>query len=268
MSSRSKFVFDIICGTAIGIFSAVCFKHWFFQAIDSVILQNLFTVVIAIPFTILGSLKIDELGFIDKVANLLGLEIVEAEEDNEVEENKEDIEVKQLNNTISDLENTNDDIIIGITSDEVSFDEINAPEYYQFILDYLSADGFFNDFGNPELLSWDFEFMSQVGDIINRLYGDKITKSTNDGTTILATLVSEAGIYALVNDKNEVGATEIMNSIKNWTQYLNFNEKANVFNAINEETSCSYHPYHKSKNKTYTKARGNIIEFRSPSSHS
>lgn len=267
MSSKSKWVIDIIGGVSVGIFSTICLRQWFFQMIDSVILENLFTGITATLITVIGDLAIEESGFSEKVIGLLGLEVDELEQDNDTLKDKKNNEIKKTNNIISELEDVDDNIIVDITSNTVSFDKINEPEYYQFILDYLATDGFFNDFGNPELLSWDFEFMSEVGNIINRLYGDKIVSSTNDGSTILATLVSEAGIYALVNDKKEVGTIEIMNSIKNWTQYLTFEEKLHIFNVINEETTCDYNPYHKNKNKVYTKTRGNIIEFRSPNSH-
>lgn len=263
MSSKTKWFIDSISGTVIGAFVAVCLRQWFMQDFDS-LWQDLFTVVMTGLVAAAGKIKIEESRFSEIVASLLGVE-AKTEEDVDNESKKSNVKVKKIENSLNELEDVSESIITDITSNVILFDEINTPEYYQFVLDYLSADGFFNDFGNPELLSWDFEFMSEVGDIINRLYGDKIVESTNDGSTILATLVAEAGIYALVNKKKEVGCTEIINSIKNWTQYLNLNEKINIFNTINEETDCSYHPYH--KNKVYTKTRGNIIEFRGPSSH-
>lgn len=155
------------------------------------------------------------------------------------------------------LEQNNDEIISEITSEITPFSAISGPEYYQFVLDYLATDGYFNELGNAQMLKWDFEFLSKVGKIINRLYGKRIINITKDSSVILATLVAEAAIYALINEKNQVGPVEILNSIKNWTQYLSLTDKINIFDTVCRETDCTYHPYHKKEDKK----RGKILIF-------
>ncbi len=153
------------------------------------------------------------------------------------------------------LDQDNDEIISEMTSEIIPFSIISGPEYYQFVLDYLATDGYFNDFGNAQKLKWDFDFLSKVGRIINRLYGRRITGITNDSSAILAALVAEAGIYSLVNEIDQVGPVEILNSIKNWTQYLSLTDKIHIFDTVCTETGCTYHPYH----KNIAKERGKIL---------
>lgn len=155
------------------------------------------------------------------------------------------------------LKQDDDEIISEITSEVTPFSAISGPEYYQFVLDYLATDGYFNELGNAQMLKWDFEFLSKVGKIINRLYGKRIINITKDSSVILATLVAEAAIYALINEKNQVGPVEILNSIKNWTQYLSLTDKINIFDTVCRETDCTYHPYHKKEDKK----RGKILIF-------
>lgn len=156
-----------------------------------------------------------------------------------------------------------DEIISEITSEVTPFSAISAPEYYQFVLDYLATDGYFNELGNAQILKWDFDFLSEVGKIINRLYGKRIINITKDSSVILATLVAEAGIYALINEKDQVGPVEILNSIKNWTQYLSLTDKINIFDTVCRETDCAYHPYHKKEDKE----RGKILIFEPKDKH-
>lgn len=161
------------------------------------------------------------------------------------------------------LAQDDDEIISEITSEVTPFSVISGPEYYQFVLDYLATDGYFNELGNAQILKWDFDFLSKVGKIINRLYGKRIINITKDSSVILATLVAEAGIYALINEKDQVGPVEILNSIKNWTQYLSLPDKINIFDTVCRETDCTYHPYHKKEDKE----RGKILIFEPKGKH-
>ena len=68
--------------------------------------------------------------------------------------------------------------------------------------------------------------------------------------------------YALVNNRNQVGKTELLNTFKTWT-YMPFNMSLSVLETLFEEQNIDYkeHPFGIKKKKTQNKQYKKVIEF-------
>ena len=145
------------------------------------------------------------------------------------------------------------------------FDIDSETDYYELILSYVQDSYYIEKgYGNPRNIDWNVSFLKKVIKIIVRDHREELLEKDNHYSNfhLTASLVENSLTYALVNNKEQVGQSEIINTFKNW-DYLPFNIKLSVLDTLFAEENIDFanHPFgisKKKKEKPYQK----IIEFK------
>lgn len=118
-------------------------------------------------------------------------------------------------------------------------------------------------YGNPDSLKWDMDFLNRVLTLIATNYRQQLIEYHEDYSNLaLATsFILNATTYALVNKKEEVGQREILSTFKNW-RYIPFSMQDKILTKLFEEDGIDYslHPYRERKDPSLIK-RPKIIKL-------
>lgn len=145
------------------------------------------------------------------------------------------------------------------------FDIDSETDYYELILSYIQDPYYIEKgYGDPYNIDWNVSFLKKVIKIIVRDHRKELLEKDPHYSNfrLTASLVENSLMYALINNKEQVGPTEIINTFKNW-DYLPFNVELSVLDTLFTEENIDFanHPFgisKKSKEKSYQK----IIEFK------
>ena len=128
----------------------------------------------------------------------------------------------------------------GYDFDITSMSDINS------IIIAANGSKYYQQFGNPNSLDWDMDFLSRVLTTVAFNYRQKLIEYHPDYSNLaLATsLITNAITYALVNNRQQVGQREILSSFKNW-YYVPFGIQDRTLTKLFEEDGIDYslHPY-------------------------
>ncbi len=126
------------------------------------------------------------------------------------------------------------------------FDADNIKHYEDIIESYKGQD-YWQEKGlsSPEDLEWDVEFLRTVIKTIIRDHRQELRKQNPQYTNLnlACSYIYNVMLYAVLNNRKEVGQTEMLNTFKNWS-YLPFDMKIDTINTIFDENEISYdeHP--------------------------
>lgn len=126
------------------------------------------------------------------------------------------------------------------------FDVDNVEDYDSIISNFESQD-YWQEEGlpSPENLIWDMAFLMIIVKTIVKHNRSELRKQNEEYTnlSLAADYIYNAMLYAVLNNKKEVGKTELLNTFKNWN-YLPFEMKLDTINIIFNENEISYdeHP--------------------------
>ncbi len=126
------------------------------------------------------------------------------------------------------------------------FDVDNVEDYDSIISNFESQDYWQEEgFPSPENLIWDMAFLMIIVKTIVKHNRSELRKQNEEYTnlSLAADYIYNAMLYAVLNNKKEVGQTELLNTFKNWN-YLPFEMKIDTINTIFDENEISYeeHP--------------------------
>lgn len=111
-------------------------------------------------------------------------------------------------------------------------------------------------YGNPDSLNWDMDFLNRVLTLIATNYRQELIEYHKDYSNLaLATsFIINTITYALVNKKEEVGQREILNTFKNW-RYIPFSMQDKILTKLFEEDGIDYslHPYRERRDPSLVK---------------
>ena len=148
--------------------------------------------------------------------------------------------------------------------DATWFDADDIKHYEAIIANYEKQEYWQEEgYPSPENLKWDLEFLRTIIKTIIRDHRQELRKTNSEYTNLnlAGNYIFNAMAYAVLNNKKEVGQTELLNTFKNWN-YLPFEMKLDTINTIFDENEISYdeHPLgiKKSKDKKPTQK---IITF-------
>lgn len=146
-----------------------------------------------------------------------------------------------------------------------SFDSNNI-EHYKTIIESVSKSEYIQNLAttNPSDLKWDIDFLMRIMNIITKDHREELVQRDNmyQNFPLVISYIYNALAYAVVNNKKEVGKTEMINTFKNW-DYIPFDMKLDVIDKVFEEYEIDYkeHPYKFSKTKIKNRQQ-KIIAFR------
>lgn len=126
-----------------------------------------------------------------------------------------------------------------------NFDITNIEDYKTVIQAVCSNDKL-EQYGNPYALDWDMDFLYRIMNLIATNYRQELVQMNEEfpNIALVGNYVFNAIIYALVNNREEVGQREMLATFKNWT-YLPFAVQDKVLTQLFEEDGIDYslHPY-------------------------
>lgn len=131
------------------------------------------------------------------------------------------------------------------------FDIDDGNDYYQLILDYISDPYYIEKgFGDPRNIDWDIGFLKKIIKILVRDHKEELMERVDDYTNfhLAASFIDNALMYSLLNKRDLVGQTEMINTFKNW-QYIPFDIKLATLDTLFTEEDIDYskHPFGVSK---------------------
>ena len=160
-------------------------------------------------------------------------------------------------------------ILMGVEEDgrirPFIFDLEDGTGYFELIKAF-SQDPYFIEegLGDPRGLDWDIDFLRTIIKTIVRDHHKELQAHDEEYSPIdiTANLISNAMAYAVLNNRNEVGKTELLNTFKTWT-YMPFQMTLNVLETLFEEQNLDYkeHPFGIKKKKQSAKPYQKIIQF-------
>lgn len=111
-------------------------------------------------------------------------------------------------------------------------------------------------YGNPDSLNWDMDFLNRVLTLIATNYRQELIEYHEEYSNLaLATsFITNAITYALVNKREEVGQREIISTFKNW-RYVPFSMQDKILTKLFEEDGIDYslHPYRERRDPSIAK---------------
>lgn len=135
-----------------------------------------------------------------------------------------------------------------------SFDSNNI-EHYRTIIESISKSDYIQNLAtsNPNDLKWDVDFLMKIMNIIIKDHREELVQKDEEHQNfpLVISYMYNALAYAVVNNKKEVGKTEMINTFKNW-DYIPFDMKLAVLDKIfeNEEIDYKEHPFKHTKTKS------------------
>lgn len=160
-------------------------------------------------------------------------------------------------------------VLMGVMEDDsvrvFEFDLEDGNGYFELIRAF-SNDPYFTEegLGDPRGMDWDIDFLRTIIKTIVRDHHEELLAHDKEYSPIdiTANLISNAMAYALVNNRDQVGKTELLNTFKTWT-YMPFNMSLSVLETLFEEQNIDYkeHPFGIKKKKTQNKQYKKVIEF-------
>ena len=135
---------------------------------------------------------------------------------------------------------------------------------YQGMVDSLNRSEGFEDLelGDPTTLVWDYDFLMTTMRTIVEKENHQLQRINGFSYFwMVFDFINEATIYALVNDREQVGQREIISTFKHW-EYLPFDIKLDALDDIFTQENIDYenHPFglkHSRKKQSHQK----IIQF-------
>ncbi len=144
---------------------------------------------------------------------------------------------------------------------EFDIDDINS---YRHLIDTYRDNHIFDDYGDVSILDWDYDFLRTTIKTIATSQRERLLTEIPDYADFWMTsdFIFDVISYAFVNNRQEVGRREILNTFKNW-EYLPFDIVLSALDVlfVQEGIAYSEHPFNLSKprdKKTYQK----IIPFK------
>lgn len=136
---------------------------------------------------------------------------------------------------------------------------------YQGMIDTLNRSEGFEDLemGDPSRLIWDYDFLMIIMRTIVEKENHQLQRINGFSYFwMVFDFINEATIYALANNRSQVGQKEMINTFKHW-EYLPFDVKLDALDDIfiQENIDYEYHPFglkHARKKTNYQK----IIQFK------
>ena len=125
--------------------------------------------------------------------------------------------------------------------------EFNKLMSYQGLIDSLNNNESFLELeiGDPKTLKWDYDFLMTVMQLISNKHSYELEKINGFSYFWLAfDYIYEATTYALVNNKKQVGQTEMLNTFKYW-DYLPFELRLDILDDLFIQENIDYenHPF-------------------------
>lgn len=145
------------------------------------------------------------------------------------------------------------------------FDLEDGNAYFEIIRVFTNDPYFVEEgIGDPRGLDWDIDFLRTIVKTIVRDHHEELQKHDPEYSPIdlTANLISNSMAYAVLNKRDQVGKTELLNTFKTWT-YMPFYMSLNVLETLFEEQNIDYkeHPFGIKKKSTHNKQYKKIIEF-------
>ena len=130
--------------------------------------------------------------------------------------------------------------------DATWFDADDIEHYEAIIANYENQDYWQEEgYPSPKDLKWDIDFLRTIIKTIIRDHRQELRKTNPEYTNLnlAGHYIYNAMVYAILNNKKEVGQTELLNTFKNW-DYMPFEMKIDTINTIFDENEISYeeHP--------------------------
>ena len=144
------------------------------------------------------------------------------------------------------------------------FDIEDINDYYQLIQCYTN-DQYYVEFSsnNPKNLDWDINFLRKIIKTMVKNHQEEMKCQVKDYTVfhLTSSFIDNALMYAMLNNKSEVGQEEMLNTFKNWN-YVPFNIRLSTINRLFEEDEIDYskHPFGIPKKKPNQVQK--IIQFK------
>ncbi len=145
------------------------------------------------------------------------------------------------------------------------FDLEDGAGYFELIKAFAADPSFREEgLGDPRGMDWDMDFLRTIVKTIVRDHHEELKKHDPEYCPIdlTASLISNATVYALVNNREAVGKTELLNTFKTWT-YMPFQMSLSVLETLFEEQNIDYkeHPFGIKKKRTTPKQYQKVIKF-------
>lgn len=147
------------------------------------------------------------------------------------------------------------------------FDIEDSSDYHELILSYVEDPRYTEKgYRDPRDIDWDVGFLKKVVNVIVRDYREELLEANDyySNYNLTSSLVSNALMYALVNNKDMVDPDVILSTFKTW-DYIPFQTKLSVIDTlfIEEDIDFSSHPFSVSKSKKKgEKQVTKIIQFK------
>ena len=137
--------------------------------------------------------------------------------------------------------------------------DIDDPESYRQLVAAFCDNHIFDEMGDAEALEWDYSFLRTTIATISKSQRKRLLTEVSDYSDfwMAADFIFDATTYALVNNKQSVTVSEILNTFKNW-DYIPFDMKLDSLDVLFQQEGLDYsqHPFKVSKprnKKTYQK---------------
>ena len=126
---------------------------------------------------------------------------------------------------------------------------------YEAIIECITEENIFDEFGDCSKINWDFSSLAAVVTTILDSCDDDILGYENRQDAIYDVVfdfIYNAGCYALLNNKNNVGNQELIGTLKNWNSDFSYSEKLEIINELSskEESKKHHHKILKLKKPT------------------
>jgi len=135
------------------------------------------------------------------------------------------------------------------------YDFNHKEKIYEAIIECITEENIFDEFGDCSKINWDFSSLAAVVTTILDSCDDDILGYENRQDAIYDVVfdfIYNAGCYALLNNKYNVGNQELIGTLKNWNSDFSYSEKLEIINQLSskEESKKHHHKILKLKKST------------------